>query len=370
MQKYLTIIFIFILSFYARAEALETKAKQAILVDAITGEVLFEKNGYTKMPTSSMSKIMTAYVIFDNLKKGKINLDTKFITSENAWRTGGSRMFIPLGEEVNVELLLRGLIIQSGNDAAVTLAEGLLGSEASFAEKMNEYSKALNMNNSHFMNSTGLPDENHYSTSYDLALLAKSTIEDFPEYYGYYSEKEMTYNNITQPNRNMSLSRNIGCDGLKTGHTEDGGYGIVSSAVQGNRRLIAVVNGLNSEKERNIESEQLLKYGFLNYTNLVIAKKGQLIEQASLYGNNEDKIGLVTHEDIILTLPNGLESKVTANIEYNSPVFAPVDKNQEVGVLIVNIDKDKQRIYKIYPDRDVSKPPLYRKILANIKYIF
>jgi D-alanyl-D-alanine carboxypeptidase (penicillin-binding protein 5/6) len=237
------------------AHAFESTARQAILVDVTGHRVLYEKNADQHMPTSSMSKMMTIYMVFDALKAGKIKLDDTFTVSEKAWRTtykqDESSMFLPIGGQVKVEDLIRGVIIQSGNDATVVLAEGLGGSEAEFVTEMNDKAKQLGMTNSHFVNSNGMPDPEHYSTARDLATLAEHLNADFPEYYHFFGELEYTYNNIKQGNRNPLLYRNgLGVDGLKTGHTDAGGYGLTASAVRNGRRLVAVVNGLPSMQAR------------------------------------------------------------------------------------------------------------------------
>src|SRR5690606_24953816 len=247
------------------ARALETPAREAILIDVDTRTVLFEKNSQARMPTSSMSKVLTAYLVFEAIKDGRIKLDDTLPVSEKAWRMQGSKMFVPIGEQVKVEDLLRGVIVQSGNDATVVLAEGISGTEEAFADLMNITAKKIGMNNSHFMNASGWPDPNHYSTAYDLALLAYHMITEHSDYYHYYSEKEFTFNKIKQGNRNPLLYRNIGADGIKTGHTEEAGYGLMASAVQGGRRLILVVNGLESMQQRADESARLLSWGFQNF---------------------------------------------------------------------------------------------------------
>ena len=259
--------------------AQQTSAKQAIIVDYKTGNVLFEKNADQKMPTSSMSKVMSMYVIFDALKKGNLSLDDEFVVSEKAWKKGGSKMFIEVGKKVKVEDLIRGVIIQSGNDATIALAEGLAGSEEMFANALNRKAKELGMDNSSFMNASGWPDENHYSTARDLAKLAKAMIEEFPEYYEFYSETEFTFNDIKQANRNPLLGAGIGADGLKTGHTDDGGYGLIGTGVNDDgRRVIMVLNGMESKKERREESIRLLQWGLNGFTNVVLFENKKVSE--------------------------------------------------------------------------------------------
>jgi D-alanyl-D-alanine carboxypeptidase (penicillin-binding protein 5/6) len=259
------LLFCPVAAFAASVAPLETTAKQAIIVDATTGDVLFNKDSDVKMPTTSMSKVMTMYLVFDALKKKKLELDNAAIISPTARKQEGSRMFVNEGETVKVEDLVRGVIIQSGNDAAVALAEAVAGSESTFAGLMNAKAKELGMTNSNFVNATGLPDPNHYSTAKDLATLAQALIRDFPEYYHYYSETEFTYNKIKQGNRNPLLYRNMGVDGMKTGHTEDAGYGLIASALRDGRRVISVANGLKTMQERADESAKMIEWAYREY---------------------------------------------------------------------------------------------------------
>lgn len=245
----LAVMMAMLAAYPAKAEPMTTIATQAIIVDASTGTILLDKGANDRMPTSSMSKTMTIYMVFDALKEGRLKLDDEFLVSEKAWRMEGSEMFIKVGDKVKIEDLIRGVVVQSGNDAAVALAEGLAGSEEAFAEAMNARAKDLGMTGSHFVNASGWPHPDHYSTPRDLALLAYRIIHDFPEYYHYFSEKEFTYNNIRQQNRDPLLGKLPGADGLKTGHTEVAGYGLIGSAKRGDRRLILVVNGLKSQQD-------------------------------------------------------------------------------------------------------------------------
>jgi D-alanyl-D-alanine carboxypeptidase (penicillin-binding protein 5/6) len=243
------------------AKAFETKAKQAILVDLTTHTVLLDKNADERMPPSSMSKLMTTYMIFDGLRNGSLELSDKLRVSEKAWRKGGSKMFVELGKQIALEDLLRGIIIQSGNDACIVVAEHLAGSEEAFANMMNEKAKEIGLVGSNFVNATGWPDPEHYMTARDLYVLALHIMAEFPQYYPFYSEKSFTYHNIKQPNRNVLLHRNLGVDGMKTGHTQAAGYGIVVSAKNDEgRRLLLVINGMESERERADEAARLIPY--------------------------------------------------------------------------------------------------------------
>ncbi len=238
----------------------ETEAKQAIIIDYDTNTVLYEKNADEKMPTSSMSKVLTTIVVYDAIRDGKLKMDQDLPVSERAWKMGGSRMFLDINTTAKVEDLIKGVVIQSGNDACVVLAEGVAGTEENFSDLLNRKAADIGMKNSHFMNSNGWPDPNHYSTARDLALMGMYLIKNYPEDYKYYSEIDFTYNNIKQGNRNPLLYKSIGADGIKTGHTEDGGYGLIGSAVANGRRIVMVINGTSSMQARADESEKLMKW--------------------------------------------------------------------------------------------------------------
>ena len=351
--------------------AYQTKAKQAIIMDAETQEVLYEEKGYEKMTPSSMSKTMTAYVVFDYLKKGRLKLDDQFQASEKAWSKKGSSMFIPVGRYVSIEDLLNGLIVQSGNDAAIILAEGISGTEEEFAVLLNDYAKRMGLKNSHFVNATGWPDPEHYTTCYDLAIIADRTVKDFPEYYKFYKLPHFTYNNITQYNRNKLVMSNDWVDGLKTGHTEIAGYGLVASGVKNDRRLIVVVNGLDTDKLRTHEAEALLNSGFLNFRNVVIARTGSNVLEASVYGGESDLVNIGVDKDIIIPTASHLTDKYKVTYKINSPLIAPVQKNTEIGELIVEKpDNAGQLTYKLFTMEDIKELPFYKKFFYNIKNMF
>ena len=274
------------------AAAIETMAREALLVDMDTGAVLLEKNADKPMPPASMSKIMTTYMVFSRLREGKLAMDDTLPVSERAWRRGGcvsdgSTMCLKLGERVKVEDLLQGIIVQSGNDASIVIAEGLAGSEEAFASEMNKKAKEIGLKGSVFRNSTGLPEPDHVMTARDLAVLAERTIKDFPEYYHFYSEKEFTYNGIKQGNRNPLLYKSVGADGLKTGHTKEAGYGLTASAKQADRRVVLVVAGLPSMAARAEESVRLIDYAFREFENVPLVKAGEQVETASVWLGEE-----------------------------------------------------------------------------------
>ncbi|RDD62028.1 D-alanyl-D-alanine carboxypeptidase family protein [Ferruginivarius sediminum] len=322
-------------AFVSSAAALETPAREAILVDHDTGAVLLAKKPDTKMPPASMTKIMTAYLVFEHLKDGRLSLDDTFVVSEKAWRKGGSKMFVEVGKEVRVEDLLRGVIVQSGNDASIVLAEGIAGTEEAFGEMMTETAHELGMSNSTFQNATGWPHEDHRTTARDLATLSKHIISDFPEHYHFFSELEFTWNDIRQYNRNPLLRRNMGVDGLKTGHTQNAGYGLTASAERDGRRLILVVNGLNSAKQRASESARLLEWGFREFQNYALYEAGDTVEEAPVWLGEADRVPLKIREDLKITLPRTARESMTVTVTYDSPVPAPIREGQEIATLRV-----------------------------------
>lgn len=323
------------------ASAIETKAREALLLDFETGTVLFDKDADVAMPPSSMSKLMTALMVFERLKEGSLSLDERFRVSENAWRkggaaSGGSTMFLEPNSEARVEDLLRGIIVQSGNDACIVVAENLMGSEEAFAEAMNRKAKEIGLTGSHLVNSTGLPDENHYMTARDLAKLARLLITKFPEYYEIYAEQEFTYNGIKQHNRNPLLYTMPGADGLKTGHTSVAGYGLTASAVAGDRRQILVINGTNSIQERAEEAQKLMDWGFRNFENKTLFTAGETVENAEVWLGKSDGVPLVIQDDLKLTLPRRAAQTMTVKVAYDGPIPAPVEKGQQLATLVIS----------------------------------
>lgn len=353
----------------AQVAPLETVAQQAYIVDAETGQVLFDKNGDQRMPTSSMSKTMTMYMVFDALKSGKLTLEQELPVSEKAWRIQGSKMFVPINSMVKVEDLVRGVIIQSGNDATIVLAEGLAGSEESFAEAMNQKARALGMNNSNFMNASGWPDDNHYSTCHDLTTLAQALIHDFPEYYSYYSEKDFTYNNIKQGNRNPLLYKNIGADGIKTGHTEGAGYGLMASAVRDGRRVIMVLNGMASMDERAQESTRLMEWALANFTNRNILHAGMQVAEAPVVMGVERAVPLIVDKDLKLTVPRLGGPAVRAQAIFKAPLEAPIAKGQEVGRLRVEIANMPPVELPVLAAKDIPRKDFFPAMLEKLERV-
>jgi len=344
----------------------DTQAKQAILVDADTGAILLDKNADERMHPSSMSKLMTAYVVFDMLKQGRLRLDQTLTVSERAWRMQGSKMFVELGSQISVNDLLHGVIVQSGNDACIVLAEGISGSEQQFAELLNEYGKKIGLTNSNFRNSTGWPDPEHLMTCHDLATLARRIINDFPEYYNLYSVRSFQWHGISQENRNPLLGRVPGADGLKTGHTEDGGYGLTSSVKRGDRRLILVVNGMGSMRARGEESERLMEWGFREFENVVLFRASDTVEEAPVYLGDRATVPLVGGKDLVMTLPRQWRRNLTVKLRYEGPIPAPIAKGQEVGSLDVSGQGVPPMTMPLYAGADVSKLGVLSRIPAVI----
>ncbi len=343
-----------------------TPAREAYIVDVATGQVLFAKNASEKMPTSSMSKVMTMYMVFEALKEGKITLDTEFTVSERAWSMQGSKMFVELGAKIKVEDLVRGVIIQSGNDATIVLAEGLAGSESAFALAMNKKAESLGMKNSHFVNASGWPDPEHYSTAEDLAILAKAMITNYPDYYKYYSEKEFTYHNIKQGNRNPLLYKNIGADGVKTGHAEEAGYGLIGSGVMDGRRVILVVNGLASMQERADESSRLLEWALRSFENVKLFSQDQTVETADVVMGTSRTVPLVFGQDLIFTLPRLGRDDISARVVYNGPLMAPLAKGQEVATLFITLPGMPEKSYPLMAGADVPKLGFFKGLLEKL----
>ena len=321
-------------------EGYQTAAPNAILIEGDSGSVLFEKNADALIAPASLSKLMTAEIVFNEIKQGRLNPTDEIIVSVNAWRRGGapsrtSSMFIPVHSRVTIDDLLHGVIIQSANDACIALAESIAGNEDKFAELMTRRARELGLTKSTFGNATGLPHPQQLMTVRELAKLALHIMHAYPEYYPYYGEREFTFNKIRQQNRNPLLAMNIGADGLKTGFVKESGYGLVGSAVQNGLRLIVVANGFKSEKERADETKKLLEWGFHNFEQMVLFEEGQIIADAKTYGGNQRYVPLVAQRPVRLMVPRGVRERITARVVYSGPVPAPVRKGQKIGMLKV-----------------------------------
>ncbi len=313
-------------------------AKSYILVDHNSGRIIAQNNADVPMAPASITKIMTAYVVFSELEEGNIQLDELVTVSKKAWKTQGSRMFIKVNSKVTVENLLQGMIIQSGNDASVALAEHIAGSEDTFAALMNQHAQELGMTKTNFLNSTGLPNPDHKTSAKDLAVLANALIERFPQYYKWYSTKEFTYNNITQPNRNKLLWRDNSVDGMKTGFTEDAGYCLVSSAKRNNMRLVSVVLGTKSVNARAQESQKLLNFGFRFYESHVIYPVGKTLKNVRIYKGSSEQLPVGVAKKIAVTIPRGQYKNLKPSINIKTLLEAPVSKGQKLGIVEIKLN--------------------------------
>ncbi len=345
-------------------------SKHIFLIDQDTGEVLLEKNADARIAPSSMTKLMTAYVIFDQLKKGNIKLDNQCVIGKDAWKKKGSRMLLGYGDVVTVGDLLIGLLIASGNDAAVALAEATSGSIQNFAYLMNETGRNIGLKNSHFLNPHGLHEEGHYMSLRDLAIVTSRITSDFPKYLYYFSVPQFSYQNIIQVNHNPLIKNGyIGATGMKTGYTGKGGYGMVGTATRGSRRLIAVTNQARSSKEREAIITQLLDFGFDNYRKVSLFKKGQVVAEANVWLGDQDKIEMTVDRNIVFTIPKTIaDDEIKIIAKYKTPLYTPISKDQEIGVLTVEIEGKKYATMPLYAKEDVDKLSYTDRIFKVTKY--
>lgn len=348
-----------------------TLARFAFMVDPQTSTVLLYKDAETPMAPSSMAKMMTIYIIFEELAAGRLKLDSRFRVSERARAMGGSRMFLELGSEVTVEDLIKGIIVLSGNDACVVIAEGLSGTEEAFAERMTKRARELGLTKSVFKDASGWPYEGQYTTARDLAVLSHRTIEDFPQYYRYYAEQNWTYNNIRQDNRNRLLKMTPGTDGLKTGHTEEGGYGQATSAVRDGRRLILVVNGLTSMAERAQETSRLMEWGFRESTNTTVFRAGDTVVEAPVWLGAQEKVPLVIPKAVLITSPAGQPPSPRVVARFEGPIPAPIAKGTKIGTAVITLADGKAMEYPLEAGADVPRMGVVSRVGTMIKhYLF
>jgi len=312
----------------------DTVAKWAVIIDFNTGATLLEKDADEPMTPSSMTKLMTMYIVYGLLKAGRLQLDQDLMVSERAWRMGGSKMFVQVGSQVKVEDLIRGVIVDSGNDACIVFAEAIAGSEEQFAELMNQKAHELGLQNSHFRNANGWPDPEQRMSARDIAQLARRLIQDFPEYYRYDSERTFKYNNIDQQNRNPLVQKGL-ADGLKTGHTEDGGYGLVASTLRDGRRVVLVLNGMTSMRQRAEESARLMDWAFREFEDVTLFTAGDTVEQAPVWLGASATVPLVGGRDLVVTMPRGWRNRAKVTLEYTSPIPAPIVRGSTLGRLTV-----------------------------------
>jgi len=341
-----------------------------VLMDSLSGRVIMEHNSDERLPPASLSKMMTAYIVERELDEGRIAMTDMVPISVKAWRTEGSRTFVREGTTVPVETLLKGVIVQSGNDASVALAEYIAGSESAFVDIMNQQAKALGMENTRFQNATGLPAENHYSTAKDMAILAQAIIEDYPENYPLYAEKHFTYNNIRQPNRNTLLWRDDSVDGLKTGHTEEAGYCLVASAKRDQTRLIATVMGASSADARAQEVQKMLNYGFRYYETERLFRGGQELVESRVWGGEQDQVSVGMPEDVFVTIPRGSREQLESVVDLDSVIKAPIKVGDELGRVKVTLDGETLVDEPVLALTDVQEGGLFKRLWDAIKLFF
>ncbi len=368
---FLSLLLYFIVSsVFAQQQNLSIAAKAYMLSDFQTGQALVSQNAHERIEPASLTKLMTAYVVFSALKHNRLGINQAVPVSETAWKMIGSRMFIEPNKQVTVDELIRGMIVQSGNDACIALAEAVAGSEANFSEIMNKEAGRLGMKNTHFTNSTGLPDPNHYTTAYDLSLLAAAIIRDFPEFYPLYSQKEYTYNNITQPNRNRLLWIDPHVDGMKTGWTKNAGYCLITSAIRDKRRLISVVIGAKSANARSVESQRLLNYGFQSYDTLHLYKKNDPLTTIHLWKGAQNELKAGFDRDVYFTLPKGQSDRLKATMEYKQPLIAPVQLGQEVGTVKFTLDDKLIETYPLVALEKADVANIFGRAWDSVKLLF
>ena len=373
---FLTFLCLFLVTGYLHAatslipSAPQVSATAYLVMDADTGKVVLSDKADERFAPASLTKMMTSYIVEYELDKGNIGTDDLVLVSEKAWRTPGSRMFIKEGTQVKLDDLLKGIIIQSGNDASVAVAEHIAGSESAFADLMNQHAKLLGMKNTHFANATGLPAEGHLSTAEDLAILAKAIIQKFPEHYGIYSEKYFTYNQIRQPNRNKLLWRDHTVDGIKTGHTEEAGYCLVASAKRDGMRLISVVMGTNSEESRAQESQKVLAYAFRYFRTHKLYGADELLNTAKVWGGLEDQVRLGLNEALAVTIPRGQADQLEATMDVDKVIKAPVVKGQEYGAVRVTLNGEDVVRVPLVAMESVSEGGILKKIWHTIMLFF
>ena len=362
MKKYLIHIAVFLLMLTPASHAayIDTDAEVAVVIDGHTGKVLFSKDKDKKTYPASMTKIMTTLIIFEKLANETLSLDDKFLVSEKAWREReGSSMFVEVDKEIRVEDLLRGIIVQSGNDACIVVAENIAGTEESFAKMMTQKAKEIGMKNTNFTNSTGMYDKDNYSTVYDIALLSMHLINEYPQYYHLFAETEFEWSGIKQNNRNSLLYKNMGVDGLKTGHLSKSGYGLAASAVDQNRRVISVVNGFESTQKRTQGSSRLITWAFREFTNLKLFEKEDIVGQVEISGASSKESDVSTGEEIIITVPKSKRDGLTTNIVVDENIFAPLNAGDKVGYLEISVPGEENQTYELYATNEIDRSNIF-----------
>lgn len=350
-----------------------TVADYAHIIDFDSNRVLLSKNADSPMKPASMAKIMTLYIVFSLISEGSLSLEDEFLVSEKAWKMGGSRSFLDVGTRVSIEELINGIAVQSGNDASVVIAEGISGSEEAFSDEMNNFAKKLGLNNTNFTNSTGWPDDNLITTARDLATLTAALIRDFPSetyplLYPVFAKTNYTYNNIKQGNRNPLINKSLGADGLKTGHTKESGYGLVGSANRNGQRVIMVLNGMKSKKQRALESNRLMDFMFREFRKYTFYKEGEIVSTANVWLGKEAKIPLVLETELSRVLSRSERSNTKITINYDDPIQAPLSLGDEVGTLWLEVDSVREEI-PIIAGKDVGQLPILSRVTEAIKYL-
>lgn len=352
------------------ARAFQTDAREAVALDYATGAVLFAKHARRAMPPASMTKLMTAFIAFDRLKNGDLSMADSFRVSEKAWRKGGSKMFVEVGNRVSVENLLQGLLVQSGNDAAIVLAEGIAGSEDAFAELMNATAGRLEMPGTHFTNATGWPDPEHRTSALGLARLARAIIRRFPDYYGrFFSQETFSWNGIEQGNRNPLLGKLQGVDGLKTGYTRNAGYGLTASAERGGRRVITVVNGLERPEGRGRESTRLISWAFRAFKRLKLFAAGETVDRAPVWMGDKDSLSLVARKSVHAVVPVDRFDQLKVRVRYQAPVPAPVRRDTELATLKIEVPGQDSRQVPLVAGSSVAESGPLGRAVAGLSYL-
>ena len=371
------ILILFSLHLTVTKADINIKARTAILQDFLSGQILYEKDADRKIFPASMTKIMTTIIAFDLLKKGELNLDEKFIVSENAWRlseAGYSSMFIMVGDQISVENLLKGIIISSGNDACIALAEGISGTEEEFAILMNEKAQEIGMENTYFSNSSGINAPDNLSTVRDILIMSNYLIKNYPIYYKYFKEKEFTWDRtggdpITQGNRNPLLYKNIGADGIKTGYLSYEKYSLASSIKRNDRRLIAVGSGFSTKTARSKQSLKLLTWGLTNFDTIKISNNNEFFSELDVWNGKKNKVKVYTKEDIYKTIPKRKKKYLKVAIEYNGPIKAPIKKDEIVGKIKISFKDDLMDSYDLYASEDIKKHNVFSRLINSINFL-
>lgn len=346
----------------------DTSAENALLIDFDTNQILYSKNEEKKIYPASMSKLMTLYILFDSLKKGIVTLDDKFVVSRNAYQKEGSTIYAELGTEISVQDLIRGIIVSSGNDACIIVAEALSGSEDNFANQMNFYAEEMGLRNSNFKNSSGLHNEDHYTSAEDLVKLSNLLITDFPDYYPYFAERSFTWNSIIQYNRNNILRLDLGVDGLKTGYTSKSGYGVIVSSEKNGRRLIGIVTGLKSVDDRTNEISRLINYGYRGFKSYSVFKDNQIIDYAKVWKGNKNNLPLIVDKDINLLLDIPGRRGINVEYKYNEPIYAPIFKGDVVGSIDIIIPGRKNIKLDLLAGEDVKQVNFFTGFIRSLDY--